>query len=64
MVNYNIKRFCWVFGVLLIALYLLIVFLRGHVGDYNVSHLWSDLSSSISITAIIAFAFEKSSCVE
>ena len=24
-----------------------------------VSHLWSDLSSSISITAIIAFAFEK-----
>ena len=34
MVNYNIKRFCWVFGVLLIALYLLIVFLRGHVGDY------------------------------
>ncbi len=59
MVNYNIKRFCWVFGVLLIALYLLIVFLRGHVGDYNVSHLWSDLSSSISITAIIAFAFEK-----
>ena len=59
MVNYNIKRFCWVFGTLLIAIYLLIVFIRGHVGDYSLSHLWADLSSSVSITAIIAFAFER-----
>lgn len=59
MVHYNIKRFCWVFGVLLILLFLLIGFLRGHVGDFSVGHLWSDLSSSISITAMIAIIFEK-----
>lgn len=59
MVNYNIKRFCWVFGVLLIAIFLLIEVLHGHVGVLSVSHLWSDLSSSVSITAIIAFAFER-----
>ena len=59
MVNYNIKRFCWVFGVLLIAFFLLIEVLRGHVGSFSINHLWRDLSSSISITAIIAFAFER-----
>ena len=59
MVNYNIKRFCWVFGALLIVSFIFIRLLWGHIGDYSVSHLWSDLSSSISITAIFAFAFER-----
>lgn len=59
MVNYNIKRFCWVFGVLLIVSFIFIRLLLGHIGDYSVSHLWSDLSSSISITAIFAFTFER-----
>lgn len=59
MVNYNINRFCWFFGVLLIAAFLLISLLRDHFGFFNFDFFLSDISSSISIIAIIAFVFER-----
>ena len=59
MVNFNIKRFCWLIGLILITSFLLIRLIFGHIEDFSIGLLWGDISSSISITAIIVFVFEK-----
>ena len=59
MVNFNIKRFCWLFGVIFITSFLLIRIIFGHIEDFSICLLRRDISSSISITAIIVFVFEK-----
>ena len=59
MVSYSLKRFCWVFGFLLIAIYIPVSIIRGHWGTFDALGMWNDLSTRISIVVILAICFEK-----